>query len=129
MSYLCTKLHPCFRRNRIVSEAQCYSMFQWRRCHRKTVNVFGISRASISAIIENVSYAITTFSGAEPIKLPTTENKVKELTNKLLGTREFLQCIGAIHDTHIEIVELNEHCSYYLNKNGYFCQNVQAVRN
>ena len=66
-------------------------MFQWRRCHRKTVNVFGISRASILAIIKNVSYAITTFSGVEPIKFPTTENQEKELTNKLLGTPEFLQ--------------------------------------
>ena len=58
---------------------------------------------------QRVSYVITTFSGPEPIKLPTTENKVKELTNKLLGTRELSQCIGTIHDTHIEIVELNEH--------------------
>ena len=81
------------------------------------------------AIIKNVSYAITTFSGVEPIKFPTTENQEKELTNKLLGTPEFLQWIGAIHDTHIEIVELNEHYPYYLNKNGYFCQNVQAMRN
>ena len=55
------------------------------------MNVFGISRVSVSAIIKRVSYAITTFSGPEPIKLPTTENKVKELTNKLLGAHEFPQ--------------------------------------
>ena len=37
------------------------------------------------------------------MKLPTTENKVKELTNRLLGTHEFIQCIRApIHDTHID---------------------------
>ena len=55
------------------------------------MNVFGISRVSVSTIIKRVSYAITTFSGPEPIKLPTTENKVKELTNKLLGAHEFPQ--------------------------------------
>ena len=48
------------------------------------MNAFGISRASVLAVIKGVSYAITTFSGLEPIKLPTTENKMKELTNKLL---------------------------------------------
>ena len=80
--------------------------------YSKTVNAFGISRASASAIIKRAFNAITTLSGPEPIKLPTTENKVKELTNKLLQTHEFPQCVGTIHDTHIEIVELNEHYSF-----------------
>ena len=36
------------------------------------------------------SCAITTFSGLELIKLPTTENKVKKLKNTFLRTRDFL---------------------------------------
>ena len=63
--------------------------------------LFGISRVPISAIIKGASYAITNFLGPELIKLPTTENNVKELTN--LETREIPQCIGTIYDTHIEI--------------------------
>ena len=55
-------------------------LYLCRRCHRK--NFFGISRASVSAIIKRVSYVITTFSGPEPIKLPTIGNKVTELANK-----------------------------------------------
>ena len=86
VTYIQNCTHVC-RRSRIVWEVQCQSRFQWRRRRRKTVNVFGISRASVSAIIKRVSYAITTFLGPEPIKLPTTENKLKELTNKLLETR------------------------------------------
>ena len=70
------------------------------------------------AIIERVSDAITTFSGPEPIKLPTTENKMKKLTNKLLGTDEFAQCIGTIDDTDLGIVELNEHYVDYINRKG-----------
>ena len=120
--------HIC-RRSRIVWEAQCQSRFQWRNRHRKTVNVYGISRASVSAITKRVSYAITIFLGSEPIKLPTTENKVKELTNTLLGTHEFPQCIQTIHDTHIEIVELDEHYLDYINRNSYFPLNVQPVCN
>ena len=81
------------------------------------------------AIIKRVSYAITTFSGPEPIKLPTTENKMKELTNKLLGTHEFPQCIGTLDDTDVEIVELNEHYADYIKGKGSFSSNVQAVCN
>ena len=53
------------------------------------------------AIIERVLYAITTFSVPKPIKRRTTENKVKELTSKLLGTHEFPQFTGIVDDTHV----------------------------
>ena len=50
---------------------------------------------------------------------------MKEFTN--LGTREFIQCIGAIDDTYIETAELNEHYPDYINREVYFSLNVQAV--
>ena len=93
--------------------------------HRKTTNAFGISRASALVIIKIVFYAIADFLGPELIKLPTTENNVRELTN--LETREFSQCIGTIDDTHIEITELNEHYSDYINRKGYFSLNIRVV--
>ena len=80
----------------------------------RQLNVFSISRASVSVIIKKVSYGITTFSGAQPIKLPTTENKVKELTNKLMGTHELPRCVGTIRDTHIEIVELKMNITWII---------------
>ena len=98
-------------------------IYTTRRCHRKTTNAVGISRASVSAIIKRVS----TFSGPEPIKLPTIVNKVKELTNKFLETHEFPHCIGTKDDTHIEAAELNEHYSNYINRKGYFSLNVQTA--
>ena len=81
--------------------------------HRKTTNASGISRALVWAIIKRVfhSYAITPFLGSRLIKLPTIENKVKELTNRILGTHEFSQCIEAIDDTCNEMAELNENYS------------------
>ena len=81
------------------------------------------------AIIKRVSYAITTFSGAESIKLLTTESKVKELTNKLFGRREFPLCLETIDDTHIEIAELNEYYLDCISRKSYFFLNVQAVYN
>ena len=80
----------------------------------RQLNVFSISRASVSVIIKKVSYGITTFSGAQPIKLPTTENKVKELTNKLMGTHELPRCVGTIRDTHIELVELKMNITWII---------------
>ena len=75
-----------------VSRDSSGVLYYCRRPHRKTTNAFSISRASVSPIIKKVSYAITTFSGPKLIKVPTTKNKVKELTNKLLGTHELPQC-------------------------------------
>ena len=72
------------------------------------------------AIIKRVSYASTNFSGLEPIQLPTTESKVKDFTNKLLGIHEFPQCIRTIDDTRVEIAELNEHYSDYINRKDFF---------
>ena len=52
---------------------------------------------------------------------------MKELTNKLLGTHEFSQCIGTIDETDVAIVEQNEHYADYINGKGYFSLNAQAV--
>ena len=79
------------------------------------------------AIIKRVSYAITTFSRPEPIKLSTTEKKVKKLTNKLLGTHEYPQCTGTIDDTYVGIVELTEDYADCINGKSYFSLNIQAV--
>ena len=62
------------------------------------------------------------------MKLPTTENKVKELTNKLLETHEFPQCIGTIDDADVGIVEQNEHYADYINGKGFFLQRSSCVR-
>ena len=81
----------------------------------KTTNAFGISRASVFAIVKRVPYAITTFSEPEPINFQLLK-KGKELKKYLLGTNEFPQCLRTIDDTHIEIAELNEQHSDYINR-------------
>ena len=39
----------------------------------------------------------------------------------------FLNVKKTIDDTHVEIAELNEHYSNYINRKGYFSLNVQVV--
>ena len=50
------------------------------------------------------------------------------IQSHLICIQSFPQCIETIHDTHIEIVELDEHYLDYINRKSYFSLNVQAVR-
>ena len=75
--------------------------------HRKSAYAFGVSRASISSTIIRGSHAVATFLGPQLTKLPKTEMEVKELVNQFLVIHGFLQCIGAIDSTHVEIKEPN----------------------
>ena len=55
---------------------------------KKTANAFGLSRACVSLIIRRVTRAITVHLGPNYIKLPMTENAVKDcVTNLFLGAR------------------------------------------
>ena len=60
-----------------VSRDSSGVLYQCRKSHKKTANGFGVSRASVSAMIKRVLYAITTFSGPKPMDLRATEKKVK----------------------------------------------------
>lgn len=62
----------------------------------KTVNAFGISRASISRIIRRVACAVTAFLGNKLIRFTTTEGEVQELNDGYLETHGSAQCMGKI---------------------------------
>ena len=54
---------------------------------KKTANTFGLSRACVS-LIRRITRAITVHLGPNYVKLPITENAVKDcVTNLLLGAR------------------------------------------
>ena len=121
----CTHLRsPIFVAVQVDSFLYCISN---KGCYRKTVNVFGISGASISGIIRRVSYAVTTFVSPNIIRLPTSEGEVQELTDAYLEAHGFSQFISGIDGTHIEITEPSKHYSGFMNRKGHFPLNVQAV--
>ena len=73
-------------------------------------NAFGISRSSSSIIVRRVSKVITNHLGPLYIKLPMTEEEVKETVSKFYSAVEIPQCLGAIDGTHrnqAAIVEFN----------------------
>ena len=60
-----------------------------------------------------VSYAVATFVGPKLIRFSTTEREVQVLTDRYLEVFGFQQYIGAIDETHIEILELRAFKSFF----------------
>ena len=70
---------------------------------RKTANVFGIAKCTVSKIIYGVTKAINIYLGPKFIRLLISEEEVTESYRLFLETHGFPQCIGAIDETHIPI--------------------------
>jgi len=94
---------------------------------RKTANAFGNSRQVVSKIVRKVCKAITVHLGRKYIKLPFTEEEVRDLVQNFHKTYGFPQCLGAIDGTHIEIKKLSANYTDYINRKSRFSLNVQAA--
>ena len=94
---------------------------------RKVANAFDLSRASCSIIVRRVSSAISTHLGPLYIKLPMTEESVKEKVSKFYNAFLIPRCLGAIDGTHIEIKQPLLNSSEYINRKSCFSLNVQAL--
>eukprot|EP00794_Sanderia_malayensis_P019764 gene19764-biopygen16412 len=102
-----------------------YYLFDGGRM-RKTANAFGCRLSTVSHIVNKVARAIGT--GLLPIymKVPKTEEAVKDLAAKFFETRGFPQCIGAVDGTRIPIKKPVENSTNYMNRKGFYSLNVQG---
>ena len=84
-----------------VASMLCYLSNECRLTKR--ANAFGIGKSTVSHIIHYFCKAITVHLTSKYIKIPRTEEAVKELVSKLYSETGFPQCIGAIGGTHVPI--------------------------
>ena len=93
---------------------------------RKTANAFGLSRSTVSIVLRRVCCAICEHMGPLFLRLPTTEEEVKEKTDKFFDHWQFPQCLGAVDGTHIYIKQPSDNATYFINHKGRFSLDVQA---
>ena len=66
---------------------------------RKTANSFGIGKGAVSRIVKNVTEMICQHLGPKFIKLPLSENEVKQPDILFSKAHGFPQCLGAVDRT------------------------------
>ena len=95
--------------------------------YRKVANAFGLSRSTVSITIFKVGGVIVAILGPMYMKLPTTEDDVRDLVDNFQSVHGFPQCLGAIDGTHIEIKQPKMNYYEFINRKGYTSINVQVL--
>ena len=80
----------------------------------------------MSIIIRMVCRAICEHLGPQLIRLPVTEAEVQDKVKNFLKQFEFLQCLGAVDGTHIDIKQPSHNSTDFINRKSWFSINVQA---
>lgn len=92
-----------------------------------TANTFGIHQSTVSKVIIEVCTCITKYLGPRYLRLPKTEEEMKQKVSQFELKFGMPQAFGAIDGTHIPIQRPTENSQDYYNYKGFFSISVQAV--
>ena len=73
-----------------------------------TANAFGIARCTVSVIVRKVCDVIARVLGPKYIKLPSTEQQMKDIVKGMEDKYGFPQAFGCVGGTHIAINQPTE---------------------
>ena len=92
-----------------------------------TVNAFGVVLSTVSVTVHKVWSVITRILGQRYIKMPNTEQEMKNLVQGMENKYGFSQTFGYIDGTHIQIVQPKENRHDNFSYKQKHTLNVQAV--
>ena len=92
-----------------------------------TANAFGIARCTVSVIVRKVCDVIARVLGPKYIKLPSTEQQMKDIVKGMEDKYGFPQAFGCVGGTHIAINQPTENPHDYFSYKQKYTLNVQAA--
>lgn len=92
-----------------------------------TANAFGIACCTVSVIVRKVCDVIARVWGPKYIKLPSTEQQMKDIVKGMEDKYGFPQAFGCVGGTHIAINQPTENPHDYFSYKQKYTLNVQAV--
>ena len=96
-------------------------------CLIMTANAFGVAHCTVSVVVRKVCDLITNVLGAKYIKLPTTDQEMKDLIDGMENKYGFPQAFGCVDGTHIPIAQPCENPHDYFSYKLKYTLNVQGV--
>ena len=95
----------------------------------KTANAFGVAICTVSVVVRKVCRVLTKHLGAIYIKLPSSEQEMRQEIKQMENKYGFPQAFGCVDGTHIPITQPSENPHDYFSYKMKYTLNVQAVCN
>ena len=92
-----------------------------------TANTFGVALCTTFVVIRKVCYVLAYRCGPKYIKMPTTEQEMLVIVNKMESKHGFPQAFGCVDGTHIPILSPSENPHDYFSYKMKHTLNVEGV--